>query len=83
MTPDGKVTLKVGTPAGVYEGTFELTAQVSEVITAIVKAMHLAEGDAFELALDGQPPFDPGSKLAELDLTDGAVLDLIATGSAV
>ena len=82
MSTDGKITLKVGTPAGVYEGTFELVDQVSEVITTIVKAMNLAEGDAFELALDGQP-FPTDSKLADLNLPDGAVLDLIATGSAV
>ena len=41
MSTDGKITLKVGTPAGVYEGTFELVDQVSEVITTIVKAMNL------------------------------------------
>ena len=42
---DGKITLKIATPAGVYEGIFKETAKVSEVIAIIVKEMKLAEGD--------------------------------------
>ena len=82
MTTDGKIELKVGTPAGVYEGTFELADQVSEVITIIVKAKGLAEGDAFELYLDDQE-LAPDSKLSDFNLADGTVLVLVATGSAV
>ena len=82
MTADHKITLKVATPSGVYEGTFEQADQVSEVIAIVVKAQNLVEGDAFELARDGQP-LAPGSKLSDLNLVDGEVLDLIATGSAV
>ena len=82
MTSDGKLTLKVATPAGVYEDTFEETAKVDEVIAIIVKAMNLAEGDAFELAFDGKP-LAPGCKIGSFDLSDNAVLDLIASGSAV
>ena len=82
MTTDGKITLKVATPAGVYEGTFALTDQVSEVIAIVVKDKNLAEGDAFELAFNDRT-LPPDSKLSTLNLTDGAVLDLIATGSAV
>ena len=82
MTTDGKITLKVATPAGVYEGTFEETAKVSEVIAIIVKEMKLAEGDAFELAFDGKP-LASDHPIGSFDLKDGAVLDLIASGSAV
>ena len=82
MTSDGKLTLKVATPAGVYEGIFEETAKVDEVIAIIVKAMKLAEGDAFELAFEGTP-LAPDRPIGSFDLSDNAVLDLIASGSAV
>ena len=82
MTTDGKLTLKIATSAGVYEDTFEESLSVSEVIGIVVKAKGLDEGDTFELALNDEP-LDPESKLANLHLEDGAVLDLIASGSAV
>jgi hypothetical protein len=82
MTTDRKVELKVGTPAGVYEGVFELADQISEVIAIIVKGKGLAEGDAFELYLDDQR-LSPDSKLRDWNLADGTVLVLVATGSAV
>ena len=43
---DGKITLKVGTPRGVFEGTFDISDKVSEVIAVIIKAQGLVEGDA-------------------------------------
>ena len=77
-----KITLKFATPAGFYEGTFAETDTVNEVIAIVVKEKKLVEGDAFELVFDGKVlPGD--SKLTELGLEDGAVLDLIASGSAV
>ena len=79
---DNKITLKIATPAGFYEGTFAETDTVEEVIARVVKEEHLVEGDHFDLALDGKTlPRD--SKLWELDLKDGADLDLVAGGSAV
>ena len=82
MATDGKITLKVATPAGVYEGTFEEIYKVHDVISIIVKAMNLAEGDAFELAFDGEP-LAPDRRIGSFGLSDGAVLDLIASGSSV
>ena len=79
---DQKISLKITTPAGVYEGTFALTDTLDEVIAKVVEEKHLAQGDAFSLALDGKE--EPGdTKLWQLDLKDGSVLDLIASGSAV
>ena len=44
MTTDGKITLKVATPAGVYEGTFEVTSKVHEVVDIVVKEKGLQKG---------------------------------------
>ena len=82
MKNDGKITLKVATPAGVYDGTFEETAKVHEVIGIIVKAMNLKVGDVFELARDGDP-LAADCPIGSFDIKDGEVLDLIASGSAV
>ena len=82
MTTDGKITLKVATPAGVYEDTFEATLKVHELVAIVVKEKGLKEGDAFELAFDGEPlPND--RPIGSFDFEDGTVLDLIASGSAV
>ena len=79
---DNKIKLKIATSAGVYENTFAETDTVNEVIDIVVKEKDLVEGDAFELVFDDKElPGD--SKLWELGLEDGAVLDLIASGSAV
>ena len=53
------------------------------MIAIVVKEKELAEGDAFDLTFDGGDPLPGDSKLSELGLEDGAVLDLIASGSAV
>ena len=53
---DLKITLKVATPAGIYEGTFDVTAKIHDVIAVVVKEKHLVEGDAFELVLEGERP---------------------------
>ena len=82
MSEDGKITLKVATPAGVYEGVFDTTTKVNEAIAQIVKGKKLSEGDVFELAYGGEVlPGD--SPLGSFGFEDGSVLDLIATGSAV
>lgn len=82
MTTDGKITLKVATPAGLYENTFEDTTKVYELIAIVVKAMNLVDGDAFELAFNGVP-LSSDRPIGSFNLDDGAVLDLIASGSAV
>ena len=77
-----KLTLKVATPAGGFEVTFEETDKVGEIISIIAKAMKLAGGDTFELAFNGEP-LDSNRPIGSFNLDDGAVLDLIASGSAV
>ena len=79
---DGKLTLKFATPAGAYEDTFDTTTKVFEVIAAVVKAMNLAEGDAFELDFDGEK-LEPDAPIGSFGLQDGAVLDLIASAGGV
>ena len=82
MVTDLKITLKIATPAGIYEGTFDVTAKIHDVIEVVVKEKNLAEGDAFELVLDGGV-LDIDLTLSSLDIKDGTVLQLIASGSAV
>ncbi|MDE0077733.1 MAG: hypothetical protein OXO50_09450 [Caldilineaceae bacterium] len=82
MTKDGKITLKVATPAGAYEHIFEVTSKVHEVVEIVVKAKGLVEGDAFELVFDGEPLPDD-RPIGSFGFEDGTVLDLIASGSAV
>ena len=52
------------------------------MIAAVIKAMNLAEGDAFELDFDGKK-LEADAPIGSFGLQDGAVLDLIASGSAV
>ena len=82
MNTDGKITLKIATPAGVFEGTFDGFLNVDEVIEIIVKSKNLVQGDSFELAYNGET-LAPDSKIGSFNFPEGAVLDLIASGSAV
>ena len=82
MSNDNKITLKVATPAGIFEGTFEVTTKVADVIAAIVKEKNLDEGDEFELDFDGEK-LSPGALIGSFDFGINPDLDLIATGSAV
>ena len=79
---DGKITFKVATSKGVFEGTFDVSDKVHDVIVVIVKDQGLVEGDAFELAWDGTP-LGPDRQIGSFGLEDGAVLDLVASGSGV
>ncbi len=82
MVTDLKITLKIATPAGLFEGTFDANAKVHDVIAVVVKEKRLPEGDKYELARDGES-LDFDKTLSSLDIKDGTVLDLIASGSAV
>ena len=82
MPADNEIMLTVATPAGVFEGTFEKTTKIVDVVAAIVAAMNLTEGDAFELAFNGEV-LAPERPLVSFGLEDGADLDLIASGAAV
>ena len=82
MTTTDTIMLKIGTPAGVYEGTFKLSTTVAEVITEVAKDKRLSTDDELELYFDGNKlPKD--KSLSSLDLKDDAVLTLVATGSGV
>lgn len=78
---DTKV-LRIATPAGLYEGSFEERATVRDVIAIVVREKCLAEGDEFELVFDGET-MTLDLRVSSLRLDACAVLDLIATGSGV
>jgi hypothetical protein len=82
MATDLTITLKFATPAGPFEGVFDATAKVHDRIAIVVKEKHLAAEDQYELVRDGVP-LDSDKALSALDIKDEAVLDLVASGSAV
>ena len=77
---DAVINLTVATQRGVREVTFDVTDKVWEVIGYICMERGLVEGDAVELAFDGQP-LAPDSPIGSLGLEDGAALDLVASGT--
>ena len=82
MVTQVQITLKVATPAGLFEGTFPANAKVHDVIAFVVKEMHLTGEDEYELARDGAS-LHPDKALSSYGIKDGTVLDLVASGSAV
>lgn len=83
MANDQNITLNIATPKGVYTADFRKTTKIEEVIAATVAAMHLDPNEHFDLVHNGtvlQPIERP---LVSFDLTDGANLELVATGSGV
>ena len=82
MVTTDTITLKIGTPAGVYEGAFKLSTTVAEVISEVAKEKRLSRDDELQLYLDGvELPKD--KSLSSLDLKGDTVLTLVATGSGV
>ena len=56
-----------------------MISKVHEVVAIVVKAMGLKEGDAFELAHDGEPLRDD-PPIGSFKFDDGTFLDPIASG---
>jgi hypothetical protein len=81
--PKDQVILEVGTPNGVFRGSFEKTAKIEDVIAAIVRDRQLAAGDSFELFY-GETALTPVQRtLVSFGLTGTVKLTLVATGSGV
>jgi hypothetical protein len=77
------VILEIATPNGVFNGAFEKTAKVEDVIAAAVAAQHLAEGDAFDLVHNGEVLQPKQRPLVSFGLSGTVMLELVATGSGV
>ena len=78
-----QVTLDIATPNGAFTGTFENTAKIMDVIEAVVEDRQLADGDSFELVLDGEALQPVERPLVSFGFTDTVMLELVATGSGV
>ena len=52
--PVEEVTVEVGTPKGLFTGTFPKTAKIADVIDAAVNSLGLDRGDTLELVHNGQ-----------------------------
>jgi hypothetical protein len=77
------VTIEAATPNGVFTGDFPKTTKVKDVISAIVEAQELADGDSFELVHDGEVLQPVERPLVSFGLTGTVMLELVATGSGV
>jgi len=78
-----EVTLEVGTPKGLFTGTFPKTAKVEDVIAAAVDSLGLDRGDTLELVHDGQSLTPVQRTLVSFGLAGTVQLELVATGSGV
>lgn len=77
------VMLNVGTPKGLFEGTFSKTTKIEEIIRAIVEAMKIDGGELLELVKDGQVLQPVQRTLVSFGLSGSVYLELVATGSGV
>lgn len=77
------VHLEVATPRGVFEGSFEKTTKVAEVIAVVIKKMQLDGGDAFDLVYNGKVLQPVERPLVSFGLSGKVRLELVATGSGV
>lgn len=81
--PVEEVTVEVGTPKGLFTGTFPKTAKIEDVIAAAVNSLGLDRGDTLELVHDGQPLAPIQRTLVSFGLAGAVQLELVATGSGV
>jgi hypothetical protein len=81
--PVEEVTVEVGTPKGLFTGTFPKTAKVEDVITAAVDSLGLDRGDTLELFYNGEPLKPIQRTLVSFGLSGTVQLELVATGDGV
>lgn len=81
--PAEEVTVEVGTPKGLFTGTFPKTAKIEDVIAAAVDSLGLDRGDTLELVHDGQTLTPVERTLVSFGLAGTVQLELVATGSGV
>lgn len=83
MPSDQEITLNIATPRGVFTETFDKNVKVDEVIALAIERMGLTPGEQFELVHNGTVLQPTNRPLVSFHLTDGADVELVATGSGV
>lgn len=78
-----EITLEIGTPKGLFSGTFPKTAKVEDVIEAAVEAKGIDSGEALELVYNGEVLQPVQRTLVSFGLAGTVSLELVATGSGV
>ena len=78
-----EIIVEVGTPKGLFTGTFPKTAKVEDVITAAAASLGLDRGDTLELVHEGQPLEPVQRTLVSFGLAGTVQLELVATGEGV
>lgn len=81
--PVDEVTVKVGTPKGLFTGIFAKTAKIAEVIAAAVSSLGLDGGDLLELIHNGEILHPVQRTLVSFGLAGTVQLELVATGDGV
>ena len=81
--PVEEVTVEVGTPKGLFTGTFPKTAKVADVIAAAVDSLGLERRDTLELVQNGHPLQPVERTLVSFGLAGTVQLELVATGDGV
>jgi hypothetical protein len=79
----GDVTLNIGTPKGLFVGSFPGTTKVEEVIHTVVTQKELDGGESLELVQDGKVLQPVQRTLVSFGLRGIASLELVATGTGV
>jgi len=79
------LSIKIKTPAGDWDTSFEKTTKVQDVIIAVINHFSFAQNGKYELVLESKPdnPLKPERTLVSYGIKDGDILVLIDFGAAV
>lgn len=83
IMPQEEITLKIGTPKGLFTGLFKQTAKIGDVIKAVIDALKLDNADTLELVHSGEVLQPEQRTLVSFGLAGIVQLELVATGSGV
>jgi len=83
---DKDLEITIETPKGSWkDATFQKTAKISEVITAVIGHFGFSKEGKYQLVLKNEPnkPLDPNRTLVSYGIKDGDVLVFVDLGVAV
>ncbi len=75
--------VEVATPNGLFLETFPQNTKIEDIISAVVKAQELDDGEALELFHNGQQLEPTNRPLNSFDLLCKLEMELVSTGAGV